>query len=71
MAVYTQVSFDQAHAFFHTLGLGPLTRLQGCAGGIENTNYFATTQQGHYVLTVFERLGFDELPFYLHLMKHL
>ena len=62
MAVYTQVSFDQAHAFFHTLGLGPLTRLQGCAGGIENTNYFADTAQARYVLTLFERLSAEQLP---------
>ncbi|MBJ7468591.1 MAG: homoserine kinase [Rhodoferax sp.] len=71
MAVYTQVSFDQAHAFFHTLGLGPLTRLQGCAGGIENTNYFADTAQARYVLTLFERLSAEQLPYYLHLMRHL
>jgi len=71
MAVYTQVSFDQADAFFHTLGLGPLTRLEGCAGGIENTNYFADTAQGRYVLTLFERLSAEQLPYYLHLMRHL
>ena len=71
MAVYTQVSFDQANAFFHTLGLGPLTRLEGCAGGIENTNYFADTAQGRYVLTLFERLSAEQLPYYLHLMRHL
>lgn len=53
------------------LGLGPLRALQGCAGGIENTNYFADTDQGQWVLTVFERLSFEQLPFYLHLMKHL
>ena len=71
MAVYTQVSFDQANAFFHTLGLGPLTRLQGCAGGIENTNFFADTAQARYVLTLFERLSAEQLPYYLHLMRHL
>jgi homoserine kinase type II len=71
MAVYTQVSFDQADAFFHTLGLGPLTRLEGCAGGIENTNYFADAAQGRYVLTLFERLSAEQLPYYLHLMRHL
>ena len=71
MAVYTQVSFDQANAFFHTLGLGPLTRLEGCAGGIENTNYFADTAHARYVLTLFERLSAKQLPYYLHLMRHL
>ena len=71
MAVYTQVSFDQAQAYFHSLGLGPLTRLEGCAGGIENTNYFADTAQARYVLTLFERLSGEQLPYYLRLMRHL
>ena len=71
MAVYTVVSFDEAAALVGRLGIGTLTALEGCSGGIENTNYFADTTQGRYVLTVFERLGFDQLPFYLHLMKHL
>jgi len=71
MAVYTQVSFDQADAFLQQLDLGPLTRLQGCAGGIENTNYFADTATKRYVLTLFERLSAEQLPYYLRLMRHL
>ena len=53
------------------LGLGELTELRGIEGGIENTNYFATTDLGEYVLTLFERLNHEQLPFYLYLMKHL
>ena len=71
MAVYTEVSFDEAARFLGELNLGQLQSLEGCSGGIENTNYFATTDRGAYVLTLFERLTFEQLPFYLHLMKHL
>ena len=71
MAVFTEVGFDPADALVQRLGLGALRELRGIEGGIENTNYFATTEQGEYVLTVFERLGFEQLPYYLCLMKHL
>lgn len=71
MAVYTEVSFDEAADFLLKLDVGPLQSLKPCAGGIENTNYFADTDRGKYVLTLFERLSFKQLPFYLQLMKHL
>ena len=71
MAVYTEVSFTQASALFERLGLERLTSLQGCSGGIENTNYFAHTEGPSYVLTLFERLSAEQLPYYLRLMAHL
>ncbi len=71
MAVFTEVTQAQANDLMQTLNLGSLTALRGIEGGIENTNYFATTDQGEYVLTLFERLTQAQLPFYLHLMKHL
>jgi homoserine kinase type II len=71
MAVFTEVSFDEAAAFLNALNLGQLQSIKGAAGGIENTNYFIDTTEGQYVLTLFERLTFEQLPFYLHLMKHL
>jgi homoserine kinase type II len=75
MAVFTEVSEKEAGDLVRRLELGELRELRGIPGGIENTNYFLTTdQQGRtseYVLTLFERLSSDQLPFYLHLMKHL
>ena len=71
MAVFTEVSDKDARDLLRRLSIGSLTELRGIQGGIENTNYFLTTDQGEYVLTLFERLGFEQLPFYLYLMKHL
>ena len=75
MAVYTEVPFGEAAALAERLDLGVLTQLRGIQGGIENTNYFITCVRGdlarEYVLTIFERLDFSQLPFYLHLMRHL
>ncbi len=75
MAVYTEVSFAEAGDLLRQLDLGELESMVGCVGGIENTNYFVTTrkagQRHDYVLTLFERLSFEQLPFYLQLMKHL
>jgi len=75
MAVFTEVSRDEATALLHRLNLGQLTELKGITGGIENTNYFVDAERDgevhHYVLTLFERLTFEQLPFYLYLMQHL
>jgi homoserine kinase type II len=71
MAVFTEVSPEEAQRLMDALDLGRLTALRGIEGGIENTNYFATTERGEWVLTLFERLTAAQLPFYLHLMKHL
>ena len=71
MAVFTEVSNDEARALLRRLQLGELVALRGIEGGIENTNYFLTSDQGEFVLTLFERLTAQQLPFYLHLMKHL
>ncbi len=71
MAVFTEVPFDTASQLLSDLKLGTLSTLEGCKGGIENTNYFASSDLGDYVLTLFERLTAEQLPFYLHLMKHL
>jgi len=71
MAVFTEVSEAEAQAFLDPLQVGRLQALRGISAGIENTNYFVTTEQGHCVLTLFEKLTVEQLPFYLELMAHL
>ena len=75
MAVFTEVSASEASSFVARLDVGTVTSFRGIQAGIENSNFFVDTTQGgvaqHWVLTVFERLTFDQLPFYLHLMRHL
>lgn len=71
MSVYTRVERDELEHFLSEYSIGELVEYEGISAGIENTNYFVTTTLGQYVLTLFEALGMDELPYFLDMTAHL
>lgn len=75
MAVYTHISRAQLTALLADYTLGELVEFTGIQGGIENSNYFVTLnrdgEQTDYVLTLFEELRYDELPFFVELGQWL
>jgi len=71
MAVFTPVSLADVTPWVEQFPIGQVKSLEGIASGIENSNFFLTTERGEFVLTLFEKLSFAQLPFYLNLMRHL
>jgi homoserine kinase type II len=71
MSVYTPVSADELATWLTRYALGEVHAFEPIAAGIENTNYFLTADKGRFVLTLYERVPAEELPFYLNLMAHL
>lgn len=72
MAVYTEVSDEELIAFVAGYDIGEVTSCKGIAEGVENTNYLLNTEDGTYILTLYEkRVAPGDLPFFLGLMAHL
>ncbi|WP_374597710.1 homoserine kinase [Brevundimonas sp.] len=72
MAVFTPVEPADAEPFIRRFGAGRLRELTPIAEGIQNTNYRVETDEGRFVLTLFEaRTQVATLPFCLDLTDHL
>ena len=71
MAVFTAVTDTQLAHWMRHYDLGEVVDFRGIQSGIENSNFFLTTTRGEFVLTIFEKLTAQQLPFYLDLMRHL
>lgn len=72
MAVYTEVSDDEIERFLAAYNIGRVVACKGIAEGVENSNYLLQTDQGIYILTLYEkRVAKGDLPFFLGLMDHL
>jgi homoserine kinase type II len=71
MAVFTPVSLEEIIPWAAKFPIGAVKAIRGISSGIENSNFFVSAERGEYVLTIFEKLTFEQLPFYLNLMRHL
>ena len=72
MAVYTKLSENKLKEFFSKYSLGKVLNYNGIKEGIENTNYFVQTNKNKFILTLYEnRVGEEDLPFFMGLMKNL
>ncbi len=72
MAVYTAVSDQDLALFLGDYDIGRAVSFKGIAEGVENSNYFLLTDQGPYILTLYEkRVAPEDLPYFLGLMEHL
>ena len=71
MAVYTPLTEDDLRAFLGLYRAGELRSFAGIRDGVENSNFFVTTDSDDFVLTVFEKHPPDEVPYFLNLTAHL
>ena len=72
MAVYTKYNQDEIDEILSNYDLGKLETFKGIEEGIENTNYFISTKNKKYILTVYEkRVKSKDLPFFSKLMSFL
>lgn len=71
MAVFTEVTGEVCAKLLESYDIGSFIDMRGITAGIENSNFYVTTSEGRWVLTIFERLSEAQLPFYLELCRHL
>ncbi len=69
MAVYTDISDAELEAFVAQFDLGQPLAFKGIAEGVSNSNFLLETDQGRFILTVYEaRTNEKDLPFFLSLL---
>ncbi len=72
MAVYTEVPDNELEEFIARYDIGRVVSCKGIAEGVENSNYLLHTEQGSFILTLYEkRVKSSDLPFFIGLMEHL
>lgn len=72
MAVYTDIADDDLDRLLAEYDIGRAIACTGIAEGVENSNFMLLTDQGQFILTLYEkRVDPADLPFFLGLLDHL
>lgn len=80
MSVYTHLTASDINSLLLHYDIGTLSHFKGIEGGVENTNYFidvltknalTKNRQNRYVLTLFEYLPEETLPFFVNFTTEL
>jgi len=72
MAVYTKINHQQIASHLRNYSIGELLNFTEIVEGIDNSNFILETQNGKYILTIFEkRIAQKDLPFFINLKLHL
>ena len=72
MAVYTDITDDELATLLADFDIGQAIAFKGIAEGVENSNFLLETDQGPYILTLYERrVRAEDLPYFLNLLTWL
>jgi homoserine kinase type II len=72
MAVFTQVSLEDARDYLRAYDIGELVHLEGIEEGVSNTNFKVETTKGLYALTLFEAATpVNDLPWFMDYTLYL
>lgn len=71
MSVYTPIQQHELEELLSPFSLSDVESFRGIEAGVQNSNFFVTTKDGEYILTIFETLASEELPFFIALTNHI
>jgi len=72
MAVFKHMDRQEIEAIIKNFNIGTLQEYEPIVKGIDNSNFKITTNNGFFILTIFNpRLKTEDLPYYLDFMNHL
>jgi homoserine kinase type II len=72
LAIYTHLGAEDLAVLIAEYQVGELVSAKGIAEGVSNSNWLIETDEGRFILTMYERrIETADLPFFLGLLDHL